>query len=692
MWRKVKYFIAAIAITVSGVQPVFGLDSPNAPTGVSVDNATPSNSTSLLGAVSVAWTKSAVDASHPTAIAYIISATATGEDPVSVTVPVTSPTTTSFTSVVENLTGGVQYQFVVTAKASNEQTTSAAAVPYVPKSIPRDPTAISAVAAPGSATFTWSAPSNKGGLELTKYVISDSATINIDVTDISLTSYTKTGLTAGQIYKFSITAFNSIGKSSSVNFADVTIPTAPGVPTSVSATSGTSNVAVSWIAPINTGGSTITGYKVSLFNDAGTLVGSEQSTTLTNYDFTSVAAGTYTAKVKATNIVGDSAFSTASSAVTIAAPSAKLANDPVFNPTTFPNLVIGGTQSFSVSIPSGETATITATGNPSGACTYSGGVVTAVAEGTCTVRATSPSTSTYEAASGTKTFTITKTLQTITFAVITNKTMPGPLTVSATSTSGLTISFTASGSCTISSNVVTFVNAGSCSVVAAQGGNASYAAATSVTRTFSIIAASSDSSGSSSGGGGGSSGGGGGGGFGGGSPGPTPSISPSPTPSPSASATPIPTPAPAVSASATPIPKPSPAQSASASALPSPSTTTRPGVLTNSKGEVTKTTTFAIPTKISGPVKSLTLTGSAATISTSLKTSVQAVIPSVKKGTAIKVVIKGADGKSYTVATTTAKSTGAYKAPAIKFAKPGTYQVTVMIGKVKKVITYKISK
>jgi len=71
---------------------------------------------------------------------------------------------------------------------------------------------------------------------------------------------------------------------------------------------------------------------------------------------------------------------------------------------------------------------------------------------------------------------------------------------------------------------------------------------------------------------------------------------------------------------------------------------------------------------------------------------VQPSIPAVKKGTEINVVVKGADGKSYTVASTTAKSTGTYKVPAIKFSKPGTYQVTVLIGKVKKVITYKISK
>jgi hypothetical protein len=115
-------------------------------------------------------------------------------------------------------------------------------------------------------------------------------------------------------------------------------------------------------------------------------------------------------------------------------------------------------------------------------------------------------------------------------------------------------------------------------------------------------------------------------------------------------------------------------------------------VVKNAQGEVTKTTTFAIPLKVSGPVKSLTLTAAKATVSTSLKNAVQPSFPSVKKGTVIKVVIKGSDGKSYTVASAVVKKNGTYKAPAIKFSKTGTYQVTVTIGKVKKVITYKITK
>jgi ribosome-binding factor A len=74
-----------------------------------------------------------------------------------------------------------------------------------------------------------------------------------------------------------------------------------------------------------------------------------------------------------------------------------------------------------------------------------------------------------------------------------------------------------------------------------------------------------------------------------------------------------------------------------------------------------------------------------------MKSTVQASI-TVKKGALIKVVVKDSTGKSFTIASLTAKSTGTYKTPALKFAKAGSYQVTILIGKVKKVITYKITK
>lgn len=200
-----------------------------------------------------------------------------------------------------------------------------------------------------------------------------------------------------------------------------------------------------------------------------------------------------------------------------------------------------------------------------------------------------------------------------------------------------------------------------------------------------------------SGGGGGFGGGGGGGGF---VP-PPPVVSPSPTPSPTTSNSPTPTPTVSATATYSQSPSSTPKPSLSPTAKPlttisaTPSTSPSPiptsNVQKNSKGEVTKTDSFAVPLKPPGSVKITTVTVSSKTFTTTLKSTVQAAI-SVKKGSVIKVVVKDASGKSFTIASVTAKSTGTYKTPALKFAKAGTYQVTILIGKVKKVIIYKITK
>jgi hypothetical protein len=197
------------------------------------------------------------------------------------------------------------------------------------------------------------------------------------------------------------------------------------------------------------------------------------------------------------------------------------------------------------------------------------------------------------------------------------------------------------------------------------------------------------------GGGGGFGGGGGGGGFVPPppvvSPSPSPTISNSPTPLPTVSAiatysqSPSSTPKPSLSPTATPVAT----TSATPSSSPSPSPT--PSVTRNSKGEVTKTDSFAVLPKTPGSVKVTIISAPSKTIVTSLKSTVQASI-TVKKGALIKVVVKDASGKSFTIASVTAKSAGTYKTPALKFAKAGIYQVTILIGKVKKVITYKITK
>jgi subtilisin-like proprotein convertase family protein len=86
------------------------------------------------------------------------------------------------------------------------------------------------------------------------------------------------------------------------------------------------------------------------------------------------------------------------------------------------------------------------------------------------------------------TFTVTQLTQTITFGPLAAKTYgDAPFTVSATASSGLTPTYSiVSGPATISGSTVTLTGAGTVVVRASQAGNASYAAATPVDRSFTV--------------------------------------------------------------------------------------------------------------------------------------------------------------------------------------------------------------
>ncbi|MGA3135875.1 MAG: hypothetical protein ABSC88_07770 [Terracidiphilus sp.] len=78
--------------------------------------------------------------------------------------------------------------------------------------------------------------------------------------------------------------------------------------------------------------------------------------------------------------------------------------------------------------------------------------------------------------------------QTITFGAITSQTAGTTLALTATASSGLPISFasTTSAVCTVSGSTATLIDAGSCAIQATQAGNATYAAATPVSQSFSV--------------------------------------------------------------------------------------------------------------------------------------------------------------------------------------------------------------
>src|SRR5205823_1843493 len=111
--------------------------------------------------------------------------------------------------------------------------------------------------------------------------------------------------------------------------------------------------------------------------------------------------------------------------------------------------------------------------------------------GSCTIDAAQGGNANYNAAPGvSRTFSIAKANQTITFNALANKTFgDADFNVSATASSGLPVSFTATGNCTIAGNTVHLTGAGSCTITAAQPGNANFNAAANVPQTFTITKA-----------------------------------------------------------------------------------------------------------------------------------------------------------------------------------------------------------
>ena len=123
-----------------------------------------------------------------------------------------------------------------------------------------------------------------------------------------------------------------------------------------------------------------------------------------------------------------------------------------------------------------------------GNCTMSGTTVHLTGAGSCTITASQPGNTTFAPApSVSRTFSIGKASQTITFGSLANKRFGDPdFAVSASASSGLAVAFSAGGNCTVGGTRVHLTSAGSCTITASQPGDANYTAAAAVARTFAI--------------------------------------------------------------------------------------------------------------------------------------------------------------------------------------------------------------
>ena len=160
----------------------------------------------------------------------------------------------------------------------------------------------------------WDAP--VGGGVVAKYLVDykessepDGAYKSFSEIAAGTTIETVTGLTNGTSYTFRVTAVNAGGTASSVSRA-VTPTGAPSQPLNLSYAAGAGYVDVSFTAPENNGGFSITSYSYSIDNGANWVTRSPQST-MSPVRITGLTDGTtYQVKLKAINPSGAGLAST----------------------------------------------------------------------------------------------------------------------------------------------------------------------------------------------------------------------------------------------------------------------------------------------------------------------------------------------------------------------------------------------
>jgi hypothetical protein len=118
----------------------------------------------------------------------------------------------------------------------------------------------------------------------------------------------------GSLYNFEVVAINSVGQGAPSSVVSSTPLTVPNPPIIGTATGGNTTATITWTAPVNNGGSPITGYTVT--SNVG---GFSATTTSTSATVTGLTNGnTYTFTVTATNAAGTSGVSGSTNPITLA--------------------------------------------------------------------------------------------------------------------------------------------------------------------------------------------------------------------------------------------------------------------------------------------------------------------------------------------------------------------------------------
>ena len=179
---------------------------------------------------------------------------------------------------------------------------------------PGVPTGVVATPGDEQVFVTWQAPSDDGGLPITRYIVE--GTPYGDCETLGDLSCTIEGLDNGDSFSFTVRALNSAGSSATSTPSSPAVPFGkPKAPTAVKATAGQEAAIISW-TPGNSNGRPILDYTVTAAPG-----GKNCTTAGTTCTVTGLTGGTvYTFTVRARNIAGESPASQPSASVTPTSP------------------------------------------------------------------------------------------------------------------------------------------------------------------------------------------------------------------------------------------------------------------------------------------------------------------------------------------------------------------------------------
>jgi hypothetical protein len=186
--------------------------------------------------------------------------------------------------------------------------------------LPPAPTGLTATDGNAQASLSWVAPTVLSQTPITDYTIQYSSNSGSSWTTFTLeastaTSATITGLTNGTSYVFRVAGVNGVGPGEYTAASSSVTPTAgtpPNAPTSLAATAGNAQLALTWTAPSAPGSSAITGYTVEYTPSGGSAATVDTGSTATSYTLTGLTNGTsYSVRVRAVSSAGNGDYSTA---------------------------------------------------------------------------------------------------------------------------------------------------------------------------------------------------------------------------------------------------------------------------------------------------------------------------------------------------------------------------------------------